>query len=48
MARTDLAVAGGWQNVRWIKADPDLDALRSRDDFKGLIAELEGARDAAK
>ena len=37
------AVADGWKNVTWMRADPDLDPLRSRDDFKAVMAELETA-----
>jgi tetratricopeptide (TPR) repeat protein len=35
------AVAGGFKDVAQIKKDTDLDALRGRDDFKKLVAELE-------
>ncbi len=35
------AVAGGWENVAWIKLDPDLDVLRSRADFRAMIRRLE-------
>jgi tetratricopeptide (TPR) repeat protein len=35
------AVAMGYNDVQKIKVDKDLDALRSRDDFKNLMAELE-------
>jgi serine/threonine protein kinase/tetratricopeptide (TPR) repeat protein len=38
------AVAAGFKNVTHMKKDPDLDSLRSRDDFKKLMAELEGAK----
>jgi serine/threonine-protein kinase len=38
------AVAEGWQNLPWIKRDPDLDTLRSRDDFRRLIDDLEKAQ----
>jgi tetratricopeptide (TPR) repeat protein len=34
------AVAGGYEDLDWISIDPDLGALRSRDDFKALIAEI--------
>ncbi|HEX4592241.1 MAG TPA: hypothetical protein VH120_20065, partial [Gemmataceae bacterium] len=34
------AVAGGYRNVVHIEKDTDLDALRGRDDFKQLVAEL--------
>jgi hypothetical protein len=35
------AVASGWKNAQLLKTDPDLAALRNRDDFKQLIADLE-------
>jgi hypothetical protein len=35
------AVANGFGNVPLIQTDHDLDSLRSRDDFKKLLAELE-------
>jgi serine/threonine protein kinase len=35
------AVAGGWRNLANLKSDPDLDALRSRPDFRQLVKELE-------
>jgi eukaryotic-like serine/threonine-protein kinase len=35
------AVAEGWENVPWMKRDPDLDVLRDRKEFKNLMAELE-------
>ena len=38
------AVAAGYRNLPWMKRDPDLDPLRSRDDFKGLVNELERAQ----
>ena len=38
------AVAAGYRNLPWIQRDPDLDPLRSRDDFKGLVSELERAQ----
>jgi tetratricopeptide (TPR) repeat protein len=34
-------IAGGYQDLTWIEKDTDLDPLRSRDDFKALIAGLE-------
>jgi hypothetical protein len=37
------AVAAGFKNAEHIKQDPDLDALRERDDFKALLAELAAA-----
>jgi tetratricopeptide (TPR) repeat protein len=41
MAWLKKAIAAGFTNVAHIKADKDLDALRDRDDFKRLLAELE-------
>jgi serine/threonine-protein kinase len=35
------AVAKGWKDAAHMKKDTDLDPLRSRDDFKKLLAELE-------
>ena len=35
------AVAAGCRNVRWMRTDPDLVPLQSRNDFKKLVAELE-------
>jgi len=34
------AVDGGYRDLAWISIDPDLDPLRSRDDYKALIAEI--------
>ena len=34
------AVDGGYRDLAWIDIDPDLKPLRSRDDFKALIAEI--------
>jgi serine/threonine-protein kinase len=42
------AVAGGWQNVAWMRIDPDLDPLRSRDDFKKLLDDLGRAQAAGR
>jgi serine/threonine protein kinase/Tfp pilus assembly protein PilF len=36
------AVSKGYKDVAHIKKDPDLDPLRQRDDFRKLVAELEG------
>lgn len=36
------AVSKGYKDVALLKRDPDLDPLRGRDDFKQLIAEVEG------
>jgi len=38
------SVAAGWANADQMKSDPDLEPLRSRDDFKRLIQELERAK----
>jgi tetratricopeptide (TPR) repeat protein/tRNA A-37 threonylcarbamoyl transferase component Bud32 len=35
------AVAAGFKDIALIKSDPDLNALRGRDDFKKLVNELE-------
>jgi eukaryotic-like serine/threonine-protein kinase len=37
MAALRRAVAGGFRNVAQMRADTDLDALRSRDDFRLLL-----------
>jgi hypothetical protein len=36
-----LAVAKGFKNAAHMKKDTDLDALRQREDFQKLLAELE-------
>jgi tetratricopeptide (TPR) repeat protein len=41
MAWLKQAVAAGWSNAAHLAVDHDLDALRARDDFKALVAELE-------
>jgi len=38
------AVAAGFIDVAQFKQDADLDALRGRDDFKKLLAELEARK----
>ena len=38
------AVAKGYKNVAHMKQDRDLDPLRDRQDFKKLLAELEGKK----
>jgi hypothetical protein len=38
------AIAAGFKDAAHMKKDKDLDALRGRDDFKKLLAELEGAK----
>jgi hypothetical protein len=35
------AMAKGWRNLPLLKSDPDLDALRGREDFKKVVAEAE-------
>ena len=35
------AIAGGFSDLAWIKKDTDLDPLRSRDDFKAVIEQLQ-------
>jgi tetratricopeptide (TPR) repeat protein len=35
------AVKEGWENVTWMRKDPDLNALRQRPDLQQLLAELE-------
>jgi hypothetical protein len=35
------AVAEGWENVPWMKRDPELDALRNREESKKLLTALE-------
>jgi tetratricopeptide (TPR) repeat protein len=41
MAMLRGAVAKGWKNAVHMQKDSDLDALRKRDDFKKLLADLE-------
>jgi serine/threonine protein kinase/tetratricopeptide (TPR) repeat protein len=41
MALLKEAARAGFNNVARLKSDTDLDALRDRDDFKALVAELE-------
>jgi serine/threonine protein kinase/tetratricopeptide (TPR) repeat protein len=45
MAWLKQAVAGGYRHAALIKQDKDLDALRDREDFRKLLAELEGIQD---
>jgi hypothetical protein len=35
------AVAEGYQETSWLKGDPDLASLRSREDFQKLVRDLE-------
>ena len=44
MAWLKKAVAAGYKNLEQVKNDKDLDALRLREDFKKLIAELGGRK----
>ena len=44
MAWLHKAVAAGYKNARHMKQDKDLDALREREDFKKLVAELEAKK----
>ncbi|HXY33374.1 MAG TPA: serine/threonine-protein kinase [Planctomycetaceae bacterium] len=44
MAWLKQAVSAGYKNAAHIKEDRDLDALRARDDFKQLVAELQRAK----
>ena len=37
------SVANGWKDHEHFKKDKDLDALREREDFKKLLAEMERA-----
>jgi hypothetical protein len=41
MDRLRKAIAAGYKDVAHMKKDRDLDALREREDFKALVAELE-------
>src|SRR5262249_6945871 len=40
MEALQRAVDGGYRDFAYIESDTDLDALRSRDDYKALIASL--------
>jgi hypothetical protein len=42
MAWLERAVAAGFKNAKTMASDYDLDALRDRDDFKKLLAEMKG------
>jgi hypothetical protein len=42
MATLQQAVQNGYQDVEHMKKDNDLNPLRSRSDFKRVVAELEG------
>jgi hypothetical protein len=44
MAELRQAVAKGYQDAKQLKNRGDLADLRSRDDFKQLVAELEGKK----
>jgi hypothetical protein len=41
MSALQQATRAGFHNVEHMKKDKDLDPLRSRDDFKKLLADLE-------
>jgi tetratricopeptide (TPR) repeat protein len=45
MAWMKQAVAAGYKDVAEMKRDKDIDALREREDFKKLLAELEAAKE---
>ena len=45
MAWLQQAAAAGFRNASQLKREPDLEALRNREDFQMLMAELEGAQD---
>jgi len=42
------AVNGGYRDLAWIEIDADLDLLRSRDDYKALIAEIKAKGASSK
>ncbi len=44
MSWLQKAVGGGYRDVKQLTTDPDLASLRGRDDFKQLLAGLEGGR----
>jgi hypothetical protein len=44
MAWLRKAVAAGFTDAEHIKQDRDLDALRGREDFQQLLAELEAGK----
>jgi hypothetical protein len=46
MAMLRDAVAKGYKDIEHMKKDKDLDALREREDFKKVVAELEAAKEA--
>jgi hypothetical protein len=48
MAWLTQAVAAGYKDADHMKKDKDLDALRDREEFKKLLAELEMAKKAEK
>jgi len=47
VALLKLAVSSGFKDAGHMKKDDDLDPLRSREDFKKLVAQLEGAKQHA-
>jgi tetratricopeptide (TPR) repeat protein len=48
MAWLKQAVAAGYKDAPKMKTDTDLDALRGREDFKKLVAELDGTKPREK
>ena len=44
MAYLKRAVVAGFKNIEHMNNDKDLDALRGREEFKKLMAELEAER----
>jgi len=38
-------VAAGFKDINLMKTDKDLDALRDREDFKKLLADLEAGKE---
>jgi len=47
MKRGDVAGLAAFKNIEHMKTDKDLDALRGREDFKKLMAELQAEKKAA-
>jgi hypothetical protein len=45
MVELQSAWDNGWKDSRWIEKDPDLDALRSRSDFKAFVKSMHGKSD---
>ena len=42
------AVAAGYKDIDWIRKNKDLDSLRSREDFKKLVTEVERMNEGPK